>query len=128
MQHAICFVETGCNPVVRNVDTDVLVLMISHLSFMNEINNSTQVFATIGRNSKQIKVYDLIEVVSTIDTPFAKDCYCSSSLPSLVMTQYQVCTTALKLIFGMNYSNSQIFLNCAGGIYRTLESGYGSHF
>ena len=72
MQHAICCVETGCNPVVRNVDTDVLVLMISHLSFMNEINNSTQVFATMGRNSKQIKVYDLIEVVSTIGHTFCK--------------------------------------------------------
>ena len=42
----ICCVETGCDPVVvRTVDTDVLVLMISHSPFMNEINNSTRVFA-----------------------------------------------------------------------------------
>ena len=69
----ICCVETGCDPVVvRTVDTDVLVLMISHSPFMNEINNSTRVFATMGSNSKQIKVYDVIELASTIGHTFCK--------------------------------------------------------
>ena len=52
VQHAVCCVETGCDPVVvRTFDTDVLVLMISHSPFMNEINNITRVFATMSSNS-----------------------------------------------------------------------------
>ena len=39
---------------------------------MNEINNSTRVFATMGSNSKQIKVYDVIEPASTIGHTFCK--------------------------------------------------------
>ena len=105
-----CCVETGCDPVVvRTVDTDVFVLMMGHSPFMNEINNSTQVFATMGSNSKQIKVYDVIELAYSIGHTFAKDC--PTSMTSLAVTRYQVCTTAAKLIFGINYSNSQIFLN-----------------
>ena len=73
VQCAICCVETGCDPVVaRTVDTDVLVLMMSHSPFMNKINNSTRVFATMGSNSKQIKVYDVIELASTIGHTFCK--------------------------------------------------------
>ena len=50
--HAVCCVETGCDPVVvRTFDTDVLVLMISHSPFTNEINNITRVFATMSSNS-----------------------------------------------------------------------------
>ena len=55
MRHAICCVETECDPVVVNDKS-------SHLPFMNEINNSTRVFATMGSNLKQIKVYDAIEL------------------------------------------------------------------
>ena len=58
--------------VVRTVDTDVLVLMISNSPFMKEINNSTRVFTTMGSNSKQIKVYDVIELASTIGHTFCK--------------------------------------------------------
>ena len=73
VRHVICCVETGCDPVVvRTVDTDVLVLMISHSPFMNEINNSRRVFATMGSNSKQIKVYDVIKLASTIRHTFWK--------------------------------------------------------
>ena len=111
VRHAICCVETGCNHiVVRTVVTDVLVLMISHSQFMNEISNSTQVFwcVTKGSNSKQIKIYVAIELASTIGHTFAKDCY--SSIPLLTVARYQICTTAVKLIFGMNYSNSRILL------------------
>ena len=73
VQHAICCVEIGCDPVVvRTVDTDVLVLMMSHSPFMNKINNGTRVFATIGSNSKQIKVYDVIELAFTIGHTFCK--------------------------------------------------------
>ena len=73
VQHAICCVETGCGPVVvRTVDTDVLVLMMSHSPFINKINISTRVFATMGSNSKQIKVYDVIELASTIGHTFCK--------------------------------------------------------
>ena len=73
VQCAICCVETGCDPVVaRTVDTDVLALMMSHSPFMNKINNSTRVFATMGSNSKQIKVYDVIELASTIGHTFCK--------------------------------------------------------
>ena len=73
MRHAICCVKTGCNPVVvRTVDTDVLVLMIIHAPFMNENNNSTRVFARMGNNSKQIKVYDVTELASTIGHTFCK--------------------------------------------------------
>ena len=107
---AICCVETGCDPkVVRNIDTDVLVLMISHLPFMNEINNITRVFATMSSHSKQIKVYDVIEFVSNIGHTFCKGLpfFCAFT----VVTRYPVCTTVVKLIFGMNYSNSRIFLN-----------------
>ena len=40
---------------------------------MNEINNSTRAFATMGRNSKQIKVYDVIELAFTIRHTFCKE-------------------------------------------------------
>ena len=53
VRHAICCVETGCDPVVvRTVDTDVLVLMMGHSPFMNEINNSTQRWVAIQSRSK----------------------------------------------------------------------------
>ena len=71
---------------------------------MNENNNSTRVFARMGNNSKQIKVYDVTELASTIGHTFCKRL--PSSMPSLAVAQYQVCTTAVKNIFGMNYSNS----------------------
>ena len=73
VRHAICCVEIGCDPVVvRTVDTYVLVLMISYSPFMNEISNSTRVFATMGSSSKQIKVYDVIELASTIGDTFCE--------------------------------------------------------
>ena len=75
---------------------------------MNEINNSTRVFATMGSNSKQIKVYDVIELTSTIGHTFCKRLPFFYAFTGCDM----VCTTAVKLIFGMNYSNSRIFLNC----------------
>ena len=73
MQHAICCVETGCNPIViRTVNTDVLVLITSHSLFLNEINNSTKVFTKMGSNLKRIKVYDVTELASTIVHNFCK--------------------------------------------------------
>ena len=67
VRHAICFLETGCDPVVvRTVNTDLLVLMIIHSPFMNEIYNSTRGLAMMGSNLRQIKVYDVIEFACTI--------------------------------------------------------------
>ena len=37
---------------------------------MNEINSSTRDFAMMGSSSKQIKVYDKIELASTVGDPF----------------------------------------------------------
>ena len=67
VRDSICFVETGCDPVVvRTVNTDLLVLMIIHSPFMNEIYNSTRGLAMMGSNLRQIKVYDVIEFACTI--------------------------------------------------------------
>ena len=76
--HGLCnalfvvFKQDAILLLFRTVDTDVRVLMISQSSFMNEISISTRVFATMGSNSKQIKVYDVIELESTIGHIFGK--------------------------------------------------------
>ena len=67
VRHAINCVETGYDPVVvRTVDTDVLVLMISYYPFMSDINNGTRVLTLMGNNWSSIKVYDINALASEI--------------------------------------------------------------
>ena len=127
VRHVICRVETGCNHVVvRTVDTDVLVLIISHSPFLNEISNSAQVVTTKGSNSKKIKVSDVTELASTIGHSFCKGlpffyafngCDTLSSMYNCSKTHFWGWT-----IQTVEYS----LIN--GGISGTPESTYDSYF
>ena len=125
--HAICCVKTGCDPVVvTSVDTDVLVLMISHSPFMNKINSSTRVFATMRSNSKQIKslscnwtcIYYWTHLLRSISLLL-----CIHWLPHGTKNVQLQQNSFLRWIF-----ETAEYSSIVGGICWALESAYGSHF
>ena len=62
VRHAISCVESSYDMVVvRTVDTDVLILLMSSWPYMSELGPS-QVYSLMGKESKNLKLYDIKEL------------------------------------------------------------------